>query len=214
MDFINDDIMQYAESHSQKESELLKALRKETYQKILQPRMISGHLQGRFLSLVSLLTRPEKILEVGTYTGYATLCLAEGLGENGSIHTIEINEELCDFQKKYFDKSNYKKQIFCHYGDAKKIIPELDLNFDLVFIDADKPNYSYYFDLILTKLNSGGIIIADNVLWSGKVLNKNPSNKELDTLGLKNFNAKVMAEKKVENMLIPLRDGLMICRKI
>ena len=214
MDFIDYEIIQYAESHSQKESELLKALQKETHQKILQPRMISGHLQGRFLSLISHLTRPEKILEVGTFTGYATLCLAEGLVENGSIHTIEINEELYDFQKKYFDKSSYKKQIFCHYGDAKKIIPELDLNFDLVFIDADKPNYSNYFDLILPKLNSGGIIIADNVLWSGKVLKKNPSNKELDTLGLKNFNAKVMEEKKVENILIPIRDGLMICRKI
>ena len=214
MDFINDDIMQYAESHSQEESKLLEALQRETHQKILQPRMISSHLQGRFLSLISQLIRPEKILEVGTYTGYATLCLAEGLEKNGSIHTIEINEELFDFQKKYFDKSDYKDQIFSHQGDAKKIIPKLDFNFDLVFIDADKSNYSHYFDLILPKLNTGGIIIADNVLWGGKVLHKNLPDKDLETLGLKNFNDKVIAEKKVETLLIPIRDGLMICRKV
>lgn len=214
MDFINDDIMQYAESHSQEESELLKELQRETHQKVLQPRMISGHLQGRFLSLISQLIRPEKILEVGTYTGYATLCLAEGLKKNGAIHTIEINEELFDFQKKYFNKSNYKNQIFSHQGDAKKIIPELDLNFDLVFIDADKSNYSHYFDLILPKLNKGGVIIADNVLWSGKVLHNDIPEKDSETLGLKNFNDKVKADKAIETLLLPIRDGLMICRKI
>ncbi|RPG63743.1 MAG: O-methyltransferase [Flavobacteriaceae bacterium TMED42] len=214
MDFINDDIMQYAESHSQEESELLKELQRETHQKVLQPRMISGHLQGRFLSLISQLIRPEKILEVGTYTGYATLCLAEGLKKNGAIHTIEINEELFDFQKKYFNKSNYKNQIFSHQGDAKKIISELDLNFDLVFIDADKSNYSHYFDLILPKLNKGGVIIADNVLWSGKVLHNDIPEKDSETLGLKNFNDKVKADKAIETLLLPIRDGLMICRKI
>ena len=214
MDFINDEIMQYAESHSQEESELLKELQRETHQKVLQPRMISGHLQGRFLSLISQLIRPEKILEVGTYTGYATLCLAEGLKKNGAIHTIEINEELFDFQKKYFNKSNHKNQIFSHQGDAKKIIPELDLNFDLVFIDADKSNYSHYFDLILPNLNKGGIIIADNVLWSGKVLHNDIPEKESETLGLKNFNDKVKADKAIETLLLPIRDGLMICRKI
>jgi predicted O-methyltransferase YrrM len=214
MDFINDDIMQYAESHSQEESELLKELQRETHQKVLQPRMISGHLQGRFLSLISQLIQPEKILEVGTYTGYATLCLAEGLKKNGAIHTIEINEELLDFQRKYFDKSDYKKQIFGHHGDAKKIIPELDFSFDLVFIDADKSNYCHYFDLILPKLNKGGIIIADNVLWSGKVLHTNLPDKDSETLGLKNFNDKVNADRAVETFLLPIRDGLMICRKI
>lgn len=214
MDFINDNIMKYAEDHSQEESKLLKELQKETHQKVLKPRMISGHLQGRFLSLISQLIQPEKILEVGTYTGYATLCLAEGLKKNGAIHTIEINEELLDFQRKYFDKSDFKKQIFSHHGDAKKIIPELDFNFDLVFIDADKSNYCIYFDLILPKLNKGGIIIVDNVLWSGKVLHSNLPNKDSETLGLKNFNDKVNADKAVETLLLPIRDGLMICRKI
>lgn len=214
MDFINDNIMQYAEDHSQEESELLKELQKETHQKVLQPRMISGHLQGRFLSLISQLIQPEKILEIGTYTGYATLCLAEGLKKNGAIHTIEINEELLDFQRKYFDKSDFKKQIFSHNGDAKKIIPELDFNFDLVFIDADKSNYCIYFDLILPKLNKGGIIIVDNVLWSGKVLYTNITDKDSETLGLKIFNDKVNTSKAVETLLLPIRDGLMICRKI
>ena len=214
MDFIDDDIMQYAENHSQEESQLLKELQRETHQKILQPRMISGHFQGRFLSFLSRLIQPEKILEVGTYTGYATLCLAEGLKKNGAIHTIDINEELFDFHKKYFDKSLYKNQIFSHQGDAKKIIPGLDFNFDLVFIDADKSNYSLYFDLILPKLNPGGIIIADNVLWSGKVLHDNIPDKDAETLCLKEFNDKVMADKKVETLLLPIRDGLMICRKV
>lgn len=214
MDFINDDITQYAVRHSQKESKLLRDLHRETHQKILQPRMISGHFQGRLLSFLSQLTQPEKILEIGTYTGYATLCLAEGLRENGTIHTIEINEELFGFPKKYFDKSIYKNQIIPHLGDAKKIIPILDFDFDLVFIDADKSNYSHYFDLILPKLNPGGLIIADNVLWSGKVLQEDIPDKDTETLGLKNFNEKVKAEKKVETLLLPIRDGLMICRKI
>jgi predicted O-methyltransferase YrrM len=214
MEFIDDNIMQYAERYSQEESNLLKALQKETHQKVVQARMISGHLQGRLLSFLSQLIQPKKILELGTYTGYATLCLAEGLGEKGEIHTIEINEELIDFHKKYFDKSPYKNQIICHQGDAKKIIPELNLGFDLVFIDADKANYSHYFDLILPKLNPGGLIIADNVLWSGKVLQDNLPKKDAETLGLKNFNEKVLTEKKVETLLLPIRDGLMICRKI
>ena len=214
MNFIDNDIMQYAENHSQEESELLKELQRETHQKILQPRMISGHFQGRFLSFLSRLIQPKKILEVGTYTGYATLCLAEGLRKKGSIHTIDINEELFDFHKKYFNKSLYKNKIFSHQGDAKKIIPRLDFNFDLVFIDADKSNYSLYFDLILPKLNPRGIIIADNVLWSGKVLNDNIPDKDGETLGLKEFNDKVMADKKVETLLLPIRDGLMICRKV
>jgi predicted O-methyltransferase YrrM len=213
MEFIDENIMQYAERHSQEESKLLKELHRETHQKVLQSRMISGHLQGRLLSFLSQLIQPKIILELGTYTGYATLCLAEGLVEKGEIHTIEINEELIDFCKKYFDKSAYKNQIICHQGDAKKIIPKLDLGFDLVFIDADKANYSFYFDLILPKLNPGGLLIADNVLWSGKVLHDNLPKKDAETLDLKNFNEKVMAEKKVKTLLLPIRDGLMICRK-
>ena len=214
MDYINDNITQYAENHSQEEPELLREIHRETHQKILQPRMMSGHLQGRFLSLLSHIVQPKNILEIGTYTGYATLCLAEGLIESGTIHTIEINEELFDYTKKYFDKSIYKNKIISHRGDAKKIISTLNFEFDLVFIDADKSNYSRYFDLILPKLNSGGLIIADNVLWSGKVLLKSLPKKDTETRELKNFNEKVKAEKKVETLLLPIRDGLMICRKI
>lgn len=206
--------MEYAEKYSQEESQLLRELNKETHQKILQPRMISGHFQGRFLSFLSQLTQPKTILEIGTYTGYATLCMAEGLCEKGEIHTIEINEELFDFYKKYFDKSIFKDQIVSHHGDAKKIIPQLNFDFDLVFIDADKANYSNYFELILPKLKPGGILIADNVLWSGKVLQKNVPEKDTETIGLKKFNEKVKLEKKVETLLLPIRDGLMICRKI
>lgn len=214
MDFINDIITQYAENHSQEEPKLLRELNRETHQKILQPRMMSGHLQGRFLSFLSHLIQPDNILEIGTYTGYATLCLAEGLIESGTIHTIEINEELFDFTKKYFDKSTYKNNILSHHGDAKKIIPTLNFEFDLVFIDADKSNYSHYFDLILPKLSPGGLIIADNVLWGGKVLQKSLHKRDIETMELKKFNEKVKAEKKVKTLLLPIRDGLMICRKI
>ena len=214
MDYINDNITQYAENHSQEEPELLREIHRETHQKILQPRMMSGHLQGRFLSLLSHIVQPKNILEIGTYTGYATLCLAEGLIESGTIHTIEINEELFDFTKKYFDKSTYKNKILSHHGDAKKIIPTLNFEFDLVFIDADKSNYSYYFDLILPKLSPGGLIIADNVLWGGKVLQKSLHKRDIETMELKKFNEKVKAEKKVKTLLLPIRDGLMICRKI
>ena len=214
MDFINDIITQYAENHSQEEPKLLRELNRETHQKILQPRMMSGHLQGRFLSLLSHLVQPKNILEIGTYTGYATLCFAEGLIDSGTIHTIEINEELFDYTKKYFDKSIYKNKIISHRGDAKKIIPTLNFEFDLVFIDADKSNYSYYFDLILPKLSPGGLIIADNVLWGGKVLQKSLHKRDIETMELKKFNEKVKAEKKVKTLLLPIRDGLMICRKI
>ncbi len=214
MDFINDIITQYAENHSQEEPKLLRELNRETHQKILQPRMMSGHLQGRFLSFLSHLIQPDNILEIGTYTGYATLCLAEGLIESGTIHTIEINEELFGFTKKYFGKSTYKNKILSHHGDAKKIIPTLNFEFDLVFIDADKSNYSHYFDLILPKLSPGGLIIADNVLWGGKVLQKSLHKRDIETMELKKFNEKVKAEKKVKTLLLPIRDGLMICRKV
>ncbi len=168
----------------------------------------------QFLSFLSHLIQPDNILEIGTYTGYATLCLAEGLIESGTIHTIEINEELFDFSKKYFDKSTHKNKILSHHGDAKKIIPTLNFEFDLVFIDADKSNYSHYFDLILPKLSPGGLIIADNVLWGGKVLHKSLQKRDIETMELKKFNEKVKAEKKVKTLLLPIRDGLMICRKI
>ena len=213
MEFLNKDIMKYAENHSQSEPKLLKELFRETHQKILQPRMISGHFQGRLLSFLSKLTQPKNILEIGTFTGYATLCMAEGLKENGTIHTIEVNEELFNFHKRYFDKSSYKNQIISHLGDAKDIIPQLDFKFDMAFIDADKANYISYFDLVLPKLNSGGIIIADNVLWSGKVLDEDIPKKDAETMVLKKFNKKVKAAETVETLLLPIRDGLMICIK-
>ena len=213
MEFLNENIKEYAESYSQAEPQLLKKLFQETHQKMLQPRMISGHFQGRFLSFLSQLIQPYNILEIGTFTGYATLCMAEGLKQNGAIHTIEINEELFNFYKKYFDKSAYKNQIVSHIGDAKEIIPNLNFKFDMVFIDADKANYCSYFDIVFPKLNSGGIIIADNVLWSGKVLEKNLPQKDTETMELRKFNKKVKAAENVDTLLIPIRDGLMICRK-
>ena len=214
MDLINVDIMTYAIRHTEDESELLKALNKETHQKILQPRMISGHLQGRFLSFVAKLIKPQTILEIGTYTGYATLCLAEGLTKNGKIHTIEINEELADFQKKYFNQSEFKNQIFTYLGEAKYIIPKLNLKVDLVFIDADKTNYPLYLKMVVSKLKKGGVLIADNVLWSGKVLNQRPKRTDSETKSIKLFNELVKKDKRLETMLLPIRDGLMVCRKV
>ena len=181
MHFISQELEEYIEKHSQNEPELLAQLNKETYQKILLPRMLSGHFQGRVLSMLSKLIRPVTVLEIGTYTGYASLCLCEGLQENGQLHTIDIKEELVDFQRKYFDKSPWGNKIFQHLGEAISIIPNLDLKFDLVFIDADKENYLNYFEMIVPKMNKGGIILSDNVLWSGKVLEplqKNDSSTE------------------------------------
>ena len=214
MDFISDDIMTYAINHTQEESNLLKALNKETHQKILQSRMISGHFQGRVLSFISQLIRPETILEIGTYTGYATLCLAEGLTKNGKIHTIEINEELIDFQKKYFDQSKFKNQIFTHLGDAIDIIPKLKLKYDLIFLDADKANYPNYMEMVVPKLKKGGVLIADNVLWSGKVLDYQQKRDDIETRGIKLFSELVKKNSSLQTLLLPIRDGLMMCRKI
>ncbi len=214
MDFISDDIMTYAINHTQDESNLLKALNKETHQKILQSRMISGHFQGRVLSFISQLIRPETILEIGTYTGYATLCLAEGLTKNGKIHTIEINEELIDFQKKYFDKSKFKNQIFTHIGDAIDIIPKLKLKYDLIFLDADKANYPNYMEMVVPKLKRGGVLVADNVLWNGKVLDYQQKRDDIETKGIKLFSELVKKNSSLQTLLLPIRDGLMMCRKI
>ena len=214
MDFISDDIMTYAINHTQDESNLLKSLNKETHQKILQSRMISGHFQGRVLSFISQLIRPETILEIGTYTGYATLCLAEGLTKNGKIHTIEINEELIDFQKKYFDQSKFKNQIFTHLGDAIDIIPKLKLKYDLIFLDADKANYPNYMEMVVPKLKKGGVLIADNVLWSGKVLDYQQKRDDIETKGIKLFSELVKKNSSLQTLLLPIRDGLMMCRKI
>ena len=211
MHFISQELEEYIEKHSQNEPELLAQLNKETYQKILLPRMLSGHFQGRVLSMLSKLIRPNTILEIGTYTGYASLCLCEGMQENGQLHTIDIKEELVDFQRKYFDKSPWGNQIFQHLGEAISIIPNLDLKFDLVFIDADKENYLNYFELIVPKMNKGGIILSDNVLWSGKVLEplqKNDSSTEI----LIRYNELLKNDPRVETVLLPIRDGLTVSR--
>ena len=211
MHFISPELELYVEKHSQEEPALLAALQRETFQKIMQPRMLSGHFQGRVLSMISKLVRPINILEIGTYTGYATLSLAEGMQENGTIDTIDINEELFDIQKKYFDLSPWKNQIKQHLGDALEIIPQLDKKFDLVFIDADKDNYLKYFDIIVPMVSKGGIILSDNVLWSGKVL-EIPNPKDLSTNVLIEYNKKINTDPRVETVLLPIRDGLTVSR--
>jgi len=211
MHFISQELEDYIEQHSEKEPDLLAALNKETYQKILLPRMLSGHFQGRVLSMLSKLIRPVNILEIGTFTGYAALCLCEGMQENGQLHTIDIKEELETIQRKYFDKSPWGNQIFQHLGEAIAIIPTLELKFDLVFIDADKENYLNYFELILPKMNKGGIILSDNVLWSGKVLEPLQKN-DLSTKVLLEYNELLKNDSRVETVLLPIRDGLTVSR--
>ena len=211
MHFISQELEDYIEQHSEKEPALLAALNKETYRKILLPRMLSGHFQGRVLSMLSKLIRPINILEIGTFTGYAALCLCEGMQENGQLHTIDIKEELVDFQRKYFNKSPWGNQIMQHLGEAISIIPTLDIKFDLVFIDADKENYINYFELILPKMNKGGIILSDNVLWSGKVLEPLQKN-DLSTKILLEYNELLKNDVRVETVLLPIRDGLTVSR--
>ena len=213
MHFISQELEDYIEQHSKKEPELLAALDKETYQKVLLPRMLSGHFQGRVLSMLSKLVSPVTILEIGTYTGYSALCLCEGMQEKGILHTIDIKEELVDFQRKYFNKSPWGKQIVQHLGQAIDIIPTLDLKFDLVFIDADKENYLNYFELIIPKMNKGGIILSDNVLWSGKVLEPLQSN-DLSTKIIMEYNQLLKTDPRVESVLLPIRDGLTVSRVI
>jgi predicted O-methyltransferase YrrM len=211
MHFISQELEDYIEQHSEKEPELLAALNRETYQKVLLPRMLSGHFQGRILSMLSKLIRPLNILEIGTYTGYSALCLCEGMQENGLLHTIDIKEELVDFQRKHFDKSPWRNQIVQHLGEAIGIIPTIDLKFDLVFIDADKENYIHYFELIVPKINKGGIILSDNVLWSGKVLEPLQPN-DLSTKILLEYNLLLKNDPRVETVLLPIRDGLTVSR--
>ena len=211
MHFISQELEDYIEQHSEKEPVLLAALSKETYQKILLPRMLSGHFQGRVLSMLSKLIRPVNILEIGTYTGYSALCLCEGMQENGQLHTIDIKEELVDFQRKHFDKSAWGHQIVQHLGEGIGIIPTIDLTFDLVFIDADKENYLNYFELIVPKMNKGGIILSDNVLWSGKVVEPLQKN-DLSTKVLLEYNKLLANDPRVETVLLPIRDGLTVSR--
>ncbi|MFV8268512.1 O-methyltransferase [Flavobacterium sp. GT2N3] len=211
MHFISQELEEYIQQHSEKEPALLAALNKETYQKILLPRMLSGHFQGRVLSMLSKLIRPVTILEIGTYTGYSALCLCEGMQKTGQLHTIDIKEELVDFQRKHFDRSPWGKQIFQHLGEAIDIIPTLNVKFDLVFIDADKENYLNYFELIVPKMNTGGIILSDNVLWSGKVLEALQPN-DLSTKVLLKYNTVLATDSRVETVLLPIRDGLTVSR--
>ncbi|MFD1552803.1 methyltransferase [Putridiphycobacter roseus] len=212
MNFINEAIEEYAESHTSAESALLYDLNRETHLNVLIPRMLSGHLQGRTLSMLSHMIRPKNILEIGTYTGYSALCMAEGLVENGSIDTIDLNEELQPIIHKYWDQSPFKDQINLHIGNALSIIPTLKKEYQLVFIDADKENYMAYYHLLFDLVPSGGYILADNVLWSGNVLEK-PEEMSESTKAITAFNTFIQNDERVENILLPIRDGLTIIRK-
>ena len=211
MHFLPENIDQYAIDHTQDEPKLLQQLTRETWQKVLAPRMSSGHYQGRVLSMISKLIQPKSILEIGTFTGYATLCLAEGMQANATLDTIDVNEELYDMQRSYFDASGYGTQIKQHTGNALDIIPKLSKTFDLVFIDADKANYPTYLELLIPKLKSGAVILSDNVLWSGKVVEK-VNSKDTDTKALLRYNKILKKHPKLETVLLPIRDGLTISR--
>ena len=213
MEFLPKEIEQYSQEHTQKETEVLYNLNRETHLKVLIPRMLSGHIQGRILSMFSHMLKPKNVLEIGTYTGYSAICFAEGMQPNGKLVTIDINNELETMATSYFEKSGYGNQIDMRVGNAIDIIPTLDMKFDLVFIDADKHNYSNYYDLVIDKVNQGGFIIADNVLWSGKVLT-DEVNTDTDTKALDEYNKKINSDPRVENMLMPVRDGLMVARKL
>ena len=212
MDFISDKLADYLNKNSEKEPEILSQLSKETHQKILQPRMLSGHIQGRLLSFISKIKSPEKILEIGTYTGYSTICLAEGLSKNGKIDTIDKNEELIKIQNKYFEKSGFRNKIIQHTGNALDILKNLNEKYDIIFIDADKENYINYFNQVSNKLSKNGIIISDNVLWSGKVLDSNQMDEETSTLV--QFNKIINDDKRFKSIILPIRDGISISRLV
>lgn len=212
MEFPDRSISEYAEAFTASESDLLKRINRETWSQVLMPRMLSGHLQGRILSMISQMLQPRRILEIGTYTGYSALCLAEGLQADGELHTIDINDELEDRVRGYFSASAYARQLHLHIGAALEVMKRLNGPWDMVFIDADKENYSHYFDAIIDQVRPGGWIIADNVLWSGKVL-EDAELMDTETAALHAYNAKVAADHRVESLLLPVRDGLMCCRK-
>lgn len=213
MHFLSEKLENYATQHTDNEPLILQELARRTHLNVLQPRMLSGHFQGRLLSLLAKLVQPKSILEIGTFTGYATICLSEGLHPEGVLHTIDIKEELYDLQREFFDRSGKGHQIIQHLGQAKDIIPTLDLSFDFVFIDADKQNYAHYFDLVIEKMNKGGIILSDNVLWSGKVIEEiKPNDKH--TIALMEYNKKLKNDPRVETILLPIRDGLTVSRVI
>jgi predicted O-methyltransferase YrrM len=213
MDFLNPKIEQYAEVHTKPESAVLSKLNRETYAKIHMPRMLAGHLQGQLLSMISNMIRPKLILEIGTYTGYSAICLASGLQKGGVLHTIDINEELEGMILRYFKEAEVSRKIKFHVGNALEVIPAIKGKFDLVFIDADKENYCNYYDLVFPRVKKGGYIIADNVLWSGKVLYSRDKMDD-ETRTLDDYNKKITKDPRVENILLPVRDGLMIARKL
>lgn len=209
---INTKLEQYILSHTDQEPEVLKELYRDTHVHIYHPRMLSGHLQGRVLKMICEMICPENILEIGTYTGYSAICFAEGLKGNGKVHTIEINDELEEFTKKYVYKSGLQDRIELYYGDAIEIVPGLEMKFDLVFIDGDKKQYSKYYQIAFEKVKSGGYIIADNVLWDGKVVEEE-AEKDEQTMAITEFNNLVQNDPRVENVIFPIRDGMMVIRK-
>jgi predicted O-methyltransferase YrrM len=211
MDFLPEDIERYVEAHTQEEPKLLQELTRETWQKVVMPRMLSGHVQGRFLSMITKLMRPERILEIGTYTGYSTLCFAEGLAENGQIDTLELNEELHIIQDKYWKAAGVDRNIRRFYGDAKENLKKLEGPYDLAFIDADKENYDHYYEVVVPLMRPGGLILLDNVLWSGKVTEA-PTKHDPETEVLRALNDRIQQDERVENVLLPLRDGIMAAR--
>lgn len=211
MDLINANLLTYTEDHTSPESEVLKLINRDTHAKVLMPRMLSGHLQGRVLAMLSQMIRPKIILEIGTYTGYSALCLAEGLQSGGKVITIDNNEELQETVRGYFNKAGLRNVMDYRIGNAVDIIPQLTEPLDMVFIDADKENYSQYYDLVFNLVTLGGYILADNVLWSGKVLDDKP---DKDTRAIREFNSKIQNDPRIENVLLPVRDGIMIARKV
>lgn len=211
MDILEPNLLQYAEEHTSPEHSLLSAINRDTHAKVMMPRMLSGHLQGKVLSMISHMVKPRTILEIGTYTGYSAICLAEGLHPEGKLITIDINEELEGMVRENFNEAGFEAMIDYLIGNALDIIPTLDYSFDLVFIDADKENYNNYYDLVFDKVTLGGFLLADNVLWSGKVLDPKP---DKDTRAIKAFNKKVQDDPRVENVLLPIRDGIMLMRKM
>lgn len=211
MDVINPMLQKYSEDHTTSENDLLKKINRDTHAQVMMPRMLSGHMQGRILAMISCMVKPSAILEIGTYTGYSALCLAEGLKPEGKLITLDINEELESRVRNYFKDSLFNAQIDYRIGNAVEIIPSLNMDFDLVFIDADKENYARYYDLVINRVPLGGYILADNVLWSGKVLDEKA---DKDTKAIKEFNRKIQEDARVENVLLPVRDGILIIRKV
>lgn len=214
MDFINQAIQDYCDRNTTAEADALQKINRYTYANVIQPRMLSGHFQGRFLSMISQMIKPKYVLEIGTYTGYSAICLAEGLQADGKLITIDVNVELEELVNNHISQANLNNKIKHIIGDASEIINTLDFQFDLVFIDADKPNYPKYYELMINKIQSGSFILIDNVLWSGKVLHQKDLDKDKDTQILHSLNEAIQKDDRVENILLPVRDGLMLVRKL